>query len=88
MIARSYVRLGNHLAAIAAERRAGEPRTIASSMERATGHAVSHQEISSYLEGEGLPSPRFMRAFAEAFSLTREERRRLAWMYTFSRLPD
>jgi hypothetical protein len=88
MIARSYVRLGNHLAAIAAERRAGAPRTIASSIERTTGHAASHREISSYLDGERLPSPRFMRAFAKAFSLTREERRRLAWMYTFSRLPD
>lgn len=88
MIARSYVRLGNHLAAVAAKRRAGEPRAIASSIERATGHAVSHREVSSYLDGEGLPNPGFMRAFAEAFSLTREERRRLAWMYTFSKLPD
>ena len=88
VIARSYVRLGNQLAAIAAERHEDECRSIAGRMERATGHAVSHREISSYLSGEGLPSPKFMRAFANAFSLTTEERRRLAWMYTFSRLPD
>lgn len=84
----SYGPLGNLLAAIAAKRRADESRTIAQCMGKATGHRVSHREISSYLGGRGLPSPKFMRSFAKTFSLTVEERRKLAWMYTFSRPPD
>jgi hypothetical protein len=84
----SYGRLGNLLATLATQRRASDPRAIARRIEEVTGHKVSHREVSDYLNGGGLPGPRFMRAFAEAFSLTVEECRKLAWMYTFSKLPD
>lgn len=84
MTTKSHARLGKLLATIAAQRRAGESRVIAQRIEKATGHRVGHREISSYLNGRGLPSPKFMRAFAKAFSLTEEERRKVAWVYTLS----
>jgi hypothetical protein len=88
VINRSYSRLGNQLVKLAAERRASDPRAIAKRIEEATGHKLSHREISDYLHGADFPEPKFMRAFAKTFSLTVEEGRQLAWMYTFSKLPD
>jgi hypothetical protein len=88
VINKSYSRLGNLMATLATERRASDPHVIAKRIEEATGHKISHREISDYLNGVGLPGPKFMRAFAEAFSLTVEECRKLAWIYTFSKLPD
>jgi hypothetical protein len=88
VINKSYSRLGNRLTTIATEQRASDPRIISKRIEEATGHKISHQEISYYLNGGSLPGPQFMRAFAKAFSLTVEECMKLAWIYTFSRLPD
>jgi hypothetical protein len=88
VIDESYSRLGELLAKLATERRAGDPRTIAERIEEATGQKVSHREISNYLYGARCPEPQFMRAFAVAFSLTVEESRKLAWIYTFSKPPD
>jgi hypothetical protein len=88
VINKSHSRLGNLLVTLATERRASDPRAIAKRIEEATGHKVSHREISDYLYGGGLPGPKFMRAFAETFSLTVEEGRKLAWIYTFSKLPE
>lgn len=87
VINRSYSRLGNLLATLAAERRASNPCAIAKRIQEATGYAVSHRMISDYLYGADFPGPKFMRAFAKAFSLTVEESRKLAWIYTFAKLP-
>jgi hypothetical protein len=88
MIDRSCSRLGDLLVKLATEQCASDPRVIAKHIEEATGHKVSHREISAYIYGTGFPGPKFMRAFSEAFSLTVEEGRKLAWIYTFSKLPD
>jgi hypothetical protein len=84
----SYSRLGDLLASLATDRHAGDPRTIAERIVETTGHEVSDQEISNYLCGARCPGPKFMRAFADAFSLSAEESRKLAWIYTFSKPPD
>jgi hypothetical protein len=51
------------------------------------GQDFSREEILDYLHGERWPEPKFIRAFAQAFSLTVVELRLLAWAYTFSETP-
>ncbi len=82
-----YRDLGNLLAGMALKRLARDPSTIGERIAETTDHAVDPQEVLDYLEGARCPTPKFIPAFAEAFSLTVEERRRLAWVYTFSELP-
>lgn len=83
-----YRDLGELLAQMAVARLAGNPRAIAERVELVADHPIDPQEVLEYLEGVRYPNPRFLPAFAEAFSLTPEERKRLAWVYTFSELPD
>jgi hypothetical protein len=51
------------------------------------GQDFGREEILDYLHGERWPKPEFIRAFAQAFSLTVVELRLLAWAYTFSETP-
>jgi hypothetical protein len=88
MIDRTYSPLGDLLVELATARYASDPRAIAKRIEESTGHTVSHREISAYIYGTRFPGSKFMRAFSETFSLTVEEGRKLAWIYTFSKLPD
>jgi transcriptional regulator with XRE-family HTH domain len=88
MTTRPYERLGALLTKLAKKRRANGPTVIARRIEEVTGLKVTHQAISRYLRGTRCPGPEFMHAFAEAFALTTQERRQLAWMYTFSDLPN
>ena len=83
-----YRKLGDLLAALALEREERDPHAIAKCIEETTDHKVGPEEISDYLHGRRCPGPAFMLAFAEAFSLTVDERRRLAWVYTFFEFPD
>lgn len=83
-----YRDLGNLLAAMALQRLSRDPYAIAERIEEVTHHAVDPREVLDYLEGIRCPNQKFIPAFAEAFSLTAEERRRLAWVYTFSEPPD
>ncbi len=91
--------LGKLLAELASERGAGTSTVGDGRIEEAIarrieeeefggGRDLSREEISDYLHGERWPEPEFIRAFAEAFSLTVKERRLLAWAYTFSEAPD
>lgn len=88
MTTKPYKRLGALLTRLVKNRSASGPTAIARRIEEATGHKVTHQATSHYLRGTRCPGPEFMHAFAEAFSLTVQERRQLAWMYTFFELPD
>ena len=83
-----YSQLGGLLTELALQRRASNPHAVAKLLAETTGHISDGQEISDYLSGARRPDPKFMPAFAEAFSLTVEERRKLSWLYTYSRLPD
>ncbi|QIN77656.1 hypothetical protein GBA65_03070 [Rubrobacter marinus] len=82
-----YRDLGKLMAAMALKRLASDPSTIAARIREAADHAVDPEDVLDYLRGARCPAPKFISAFADAFSLTVEERRRLAWMYTFSELP-
>ena len=88
MIHGPYCDLGKLLAVMALKRSACDPFAVAQRIVEATDHAFDPEEVLDYLEGARCPNPRFIPAFAEAFSLTTEERKRLAWVYTFSELPD
>jgi hypothetical protein len=88
MTTKPYRRLGALLTRLAKKRSASGPTAIARRIEEATGHKVARKTLSGYLRGTRCPGPEFMHAFAEAFSLTAQERRQLAWMYTFFELPD
>ena len=93
---RDYNDLGRLLASIARARMrppayADENRpledSIASRVEERTGQRFKRQEIREYLRGSRQPSPRFIPAFAETYSLTVKERRMLAWAHAFSEQP-
>ncbi len=78
-----YNELGKLLDALARSRDVRRPYNIAYYLKDATGYEVSGQAVSKYLYGESMPGRAFMEAFADAFKLTLEERRELAWVYTY-----
>ena len=85
---RPYRELGDLLDGLVRECRTHEPHAIAEHLQEATDYKVSPQRVASYLHGASLPEPPFFPAFAEAFSLTAEERRDLAWLYSYGCLPE
>jgi hypothetical protein len=88
VVNRFYAKLlGDVLGELVRVRLADTPKAIASHIVEATGDEFNHQEITLYLQGTDTPPQRFISTFAEAFSLTIEERRRLAWVYSFSKEP-
>ena len=91
-----YSELGKLLVAIAAARTvapdadAGDSRVedlISGRLEERTGHRFGRREIRDYLRGSRLPPPQFIPAFADTYSLTVKERRRVAWAHAFSEPP-
>ena len=78
-----YCELGKLLDILAREHDVRGPYNIASYVENATGYDVSGQLVSKYLYGKSRPKPEFVEAFADAFSLTLQERAELAWSYTY-----
>jgi hypothetical protein len=78
-----YSELGKLLDALARNRDVRGPYNIAYYLKDIDGYEVSGQAISNYLYGEYLPKHAFIEAFANAFKLTLEERRELAWLYTY-----
>ncbi len=80
---RAYSELGKLLDALARNRDVRGPYNIAYYLEDVAGYEVSGQAVSKYLYGEFLPKHAFIRAFADAFKLIPEERRELAWLYTY-----
>jgi hypothetical protein len=82
-----YSELGKMLDDLARERDVRGPYNIAYQVENVTGYEVSGQVLSKYLYGESVPKRVFVRAFAEAFKLTAQERSELAWVYTYGSRP-
>ncbi len=80
---RHYSELGKLLDALARSRDVRGPYNIALHVNSVTGHNVSGQAVSKYLYGEYLPKQAFIRAFADAFELTPQERSELAWVYVY-----
>ena len=78
-----YCELGKLLDNLARGRAVRGPYNIASYVENATGYEVSGQMVSKYLYGHSQPKPEFVQTFAEAFSLTPQERAELAWGYAY-----
>ncbi len=84
-----YSELGKLLDALARSRDVRGPYNIALHLNSVTGQNVSGQAVSKYLYGKYVPKQAFIRAFADAFELTPQERSELAWVYVygFLRLP-
>jgi len=91
-----YGELGRLLAKIAESRTSGPVPASADSriedliserLEERTGERFGGREIRGYLTGSRPPPPRFIPAFAEAYSLTVKERRQVAWAHAFSEPP-
>jgi DNA-binding NarL/FixJ family response regulator len=85
---RPYRELGDFLDSLVRECLTHEPHTIAEHIGKVADYEVSPQRVASYLYGTSLPEPPFFPAFAEAFSLTAEERKDLAWLYSYGCLPN
>ena len=83
-----YSELGKMLDDLARERDVRGPYNIAQYIQNVTGYEVSGQVLSKYLYGENVPKPEFVRAFAEAFELTPQERGKLAWVYAYDAWPE
>ncbi len=80
---RPYSQLGRLLDDLARKRDVRGPFYIAGYVETVTGYKVSGQAVSKYLYGKYVPKQAFIKAFAEAFELTLQERSELAWVYTY-----
>jgi hypothetical protein len=72
--------LGDLIVSLAQKRHAHDHHAIAEHVQKTTRYKVSPHVLAEYLDGTALPEPEFFPAFAEAFSLTVEERRDLAWL--------
>jgi hypothetical protein len=83
-----YSELGKMLDDLARDRDVRGPYNIAHYIQNVTSYEVSGQVLSKYLYGENVPKPEFVRAFAEAFELTSQERGKLAWVYTYGSRPQ
>ena len=80
---RRYSELGKVLDNLARKRDVRGPYNIANHVKNATGYEASGQVLSKYLYGEYVPKREFVKAFAEAFELTMQERGELAWVYAY-----
>jgi hypothetical protein len=82
-----YKELGDLLASLAQRRYAHDHYSIVELLKEAAGYEVSHHTLAEYLYGAALPEPEFFCVFAQAFSLTVQERRALAWLYCYGYVP-
>ena len=80
--------LGDLLASLAQQRHAHDYYAIAEHLRNSVGYEVSPHMLKRHLYGDSFPEPEFFSAFAEAFSLTVEERRNLAWLYCYGYAPS
>jgi len=78
-----YSELGKVLDDLAHSRGVQGPYYIAYYLKDAIDYEVSGQAVSKFLYGKSLPGHAFIKAFADAFGLTPQERRELAWVYTY-----
>ncbi len=78
-----YCELGKLVDTLARSRDVRGPYQIAQHLEYANGYEVSGQAVSKYLYGNIGPKRAFVKAFADAFWLTEQERAELAWTYAY-----
>ncbi len=83
-----YCELGKMLDDLARERDVRGPYNIAQYVQSLTGYEASGQIVSQYMYGKSVPKREFIKAFAEAFELTPQERGELAWVYAYDFRPD
>ncbi len=83
-----YSDLGKMLDDLARERDVRGPYNIAQYVYSLTGYEASGQVVSQYMYGKSVPKREFIKAFAEAFELTPQERGRLAWGYAYDSRPE
>ena len=82
-----YSELGKMLDALARERDIRGPYEMSRSLRGVAGYEITGQALSKYLYGKSSPKPAFVKAFADAFELTAQERAVLAWTYTYGSKP-
>jgi hypothetical protein len=84
---RRYCELGELLDELARKRGVCGPYLIAQHVEEATDFAIPGSSVSAFLYGDSRPkvgpTGGFLSAFAEAFSLSDEERQQLAMTYSY-----
>jgi hypothetical protein len=80
--------LGKLLDALARSKDVRGPYNIAYYLKDVIGYKVSGAAVSQYLYGKYLPKQAFVEAFADAFELSPQERRELAWVYAYSSRPE
>ena len=83
-----YCELGKMLDDLARDRDVRGPYNIAHYVQSITGYEVSGQMVSQYMYGRSFPKREFIKAFAEAFELTPQERGKLAWVYAYDSRPE
>lgn len=84
----TYSELGKMLDALARIRGVRGPYNIANYVKDVTGYEASGQAVSKYLYGETRPRHTFVKAFADAFKLTDQERAELSWVYAYGSRPS
>jgi hypothetical protein len=82
-----YSELGKLLDALARERDIRGPYEMSRSLRGITGYEITGQALSKYLYGKSSPKPAFVKAFADTFELTPQERAALAWTYAYGSRP-
>jgi hypothetical protein len=80
---KAYCELGKVLDILARKRDVRGPYSIARQINTGAEYKVSGQTISRYLYGSIRPSPNFIKAFVQAFELSKEESDKLARFYTY-----
>ncbi len=85
---KSYSELGKLLDALAREKDIRGPYEMSRYLQGVTGYEITGQALSKYLYGKSSPRPAFLKAFAEAFKLTSQERAVLAWTYAYGSKPQ
>jgi hypothetical protein len=83
-----YSELGKLLDALARERDIRGPYEISRNLQGVIDYEITGQALSKYLYGKSSPRPAFIKAFAEAFKLTSQERAVLAWTYAYGSKPQ
>ncbi len=80
---RPYCELGKLIDLLARSRDVRGPYNIAQYVQERTDYSLSGAAVSKHLYGDSVPRRRFLVAFANAFELTEQERRELAWLYAY-----
>ena len=79
--------LGQVMDEMARKRGVEGPEAISEHLWQQEQYDVSDESVYEFLQGYDRPQSDFMRAFRDAFGLTDEEEKELAWVYSFHERP-